>query len=161
MLFGFDLKFIGSDFAKKQKGVFRVNCLDCLDRTNVAQDFIVRKVLDLFFRNHLLGQNFKQIDSIRIQSAVSRLFADNGDCISMIYAGTGALKTSFTRKGQAGLLDFIEDMKKSAYRTYCGHFTDKAKQVTLDYILGNHSDCSKVEFFNPITKNVQNQLKLR
>lgn len=161
LLFGFHVIFKGSDTKKTQKGVFRVNCLDCLDRTNIAQDFITRKVIDLFFRNFLLGQNFKQIDSIRIQSAVSRLFADNGDAISMIYAGTGALKTAFTRKGQSGILDYFDDFKKSAYRTYCGNFTDKAKQATLDFILGNNSDSSKVEFFNPISKNVQNQLKLR
>lgn len=161
LLFGFHLTFKGSGKKKTQKGVFRVNCLDCLDRTNIGQDFITRKVVDLFFRNYLLGKNFKQIDSIRIQSAISRLFADNGDAISMIYAGTGALKTAFTRKGQSGFLDYFEDFKKSAYRTYCGNFTDKAKQATLDFILGNDSDAAKVEFFNPVSKNIQNQLKLR
>lgn len=161
LVFGFHVSFDGATNLKTQKGVFRVNCLDCLDRTNLAQDFIVRKVIDLFFRNYLLGQNFKQIDSIRIQSAVSRLFADNGDAISLIYSGTRALKTAFTRKGESGVFDYFDDFKKSAYRLYCGNFTDKAKQATLDYILGNDSEASKVEFFNPISKNVQIQLKLR
>ena len=161
LVFGFCASFVDSEKNKTQKGVFRVNCLDCLDRTNLAQDFIARKVIDLFFRNHLLGKNFKQIDSIRIQSAVSRLFSDNGDAISFIYSGTNALKTSFTRKGQSGLFDYFDDFKKSAYRIYCGNFTDKTKQDTLDYILGNNSDTSKIEFFNPISKHVQNQLKLR
>lgn len=161
LVFGFFASFVGSENVKHQKGVFRINCLDCLDRTNIAQDFISRRVIDLFFRNFLLGQNFKQIDSIRLQSSVSRLFADNGDAISMIYAGTGALKTAYTRKGQTGLLDYFEDFKKSAYRIYCGNVSDKTKQATLDYILGNNSEASKVEFFNPISKYVQNQLKLR
>jgi synaptojanin len=161
LVFGFHVSFEGATSLKTQKGVFRVNCLDCLDRTNLAQDFIVRKVVDLFFRNYLLGQNFKQIDSIRIQSAVSRLFADNGDAISLIYSGTRALKTAFTRKGQSGFFDYFDDLKKSAHRMYCGNFTDKSKQATLDYILGNNSEASKVEFFNPISKNVQTQLKLR
>ena len=161
LLFGFFSSFAGNENVKLQKGVFRVNCLDCLDRTNLAQDFISRKVIDLFFRNFLLGKNFKQIDSIRLQSSVSRLFAENGDAISMIYSGTGALKTAFTRKGQSGILDYFEDFKKSAYRIYCGNFSDKAKQATLDYILGNNAEASKVEFFNPISKYVQNQLKLR
>lgn len=161
VVFGFFVSFEQSESTKMQKGVFRVNCLDCLDRTNIAQDFIARKVIDLFFRNYLLGQNFKQIDSIRIQSAVSRLFADNGDAISFIYSGTGALKTAFTRKGQSGIFDYLDDFKKSAYRLYCGNFTDQTKQATLDSILGNNSEAPKVEFFNPISKNVQNQLKLR
>ena len=131
------------------------------DRTNIAQDFIARKVIDLFFRNFLLSQDFKQIDSIRIQSAVSRLFADNGDAISFIYAGTSALKTSLSRNGRLDFFDYVEDFKKSAYRLYYGNVTDKSKQETLDFILGNNSEVSKVEFFNPISKNVQNQLKLR
>lgn len=161
LLFGFHAVFNCSDVQKRQKGAFRVNCLDCLDRTNLAQDFITRKVIDLFFRNFLLGLNFKQIDSIRIQSAVSRLFADNGDAISFIYSGTGALKTAYTRKGRADFLDYFDDFKKSAYRIYCGNVTDKVKQATLEYILGIYSDESKVEFFNPISKQVQYQLKLR
>jgi synaptojanin len=161
LVFGFNLSCSESPNKRLQKGVFRVNCLDCLDRTNVAQDFISRKVIDLFFRNNLLGQNFKQIDSIRIQSAVSRLFSDNGDAISLIYAGTGALKTSITRKGQSGVFDYLNDFSKSAYRIYCGNFTDKAKQDTLDNILGNSTDSSEVEFFNPISKIVQTQLKTK
>lgn len=28
-----------------QKGVFRTNCMDCLDRTNVVQSVIARKLL--------------------------------------------------------------------------------------------------------------------
>ena len=161
LVFGFDAKFSETGHNRNQKGIFRVNCLDCLDRTNIAQDFIARKVIDLFFRNFLLSQDFKQIDSIRIQSAVSRLFADNGDAISFIYAGTSALKTSLSRNGRLDFFDYVEDFKKSAYRLYYGNVTDKSKQETLDFILGNNSQVSKVEFFNPISKNVQNQLKLR
>jgi hypothetical protein len=29
----------------KQRGVFRVNCIDCLDRTNVVQTAIAKRVL--------------------------------------------------------------------------------------------------------------------
>ena len=34
----------GSD--RRQKGVLRVNCIDCLDRTNVVQGFIARHHLE-------------------------------------------------------------------------------------------------------------------
>lgn len=34
-------------FICEQSGVFRVNCVDCLDRTNVVQTAIARTVLDL------------------------------------------------------------------------------------------------------------------
>ena len=29
----------------EQKGVYRVNCLDCLDRTNVVQSYVAKEVL--------------------------------------------------------------------------------------------------------------------
>lgn len=31
--------------AKKQRGVVRTNCVDCLDRTNVVQSVIARRIL--------------------------------------------------------------------------------------------------------------------
>ena len=36
---------------RKQSGVLRINCIDCLDRTNVVQGWLARKQLD-----HLLVQ---------------------------------------------------------------------------------------------------------
>lgn len=30
---------------KKQKGIVRTNCVDCLDRTNVVQSVIAKKIL--------------------------------------------------------------------------------------------------------------------
>lgn len=157
-VFGYFAAFSDVETKRSQKGVFRVNCLDCLDRTNIAQDFIARNVADLFFRNYLIGKEFKQIDSIRIQSIVSRLFAENGDAISLIYAGTKALKTSITRNGSSGFSDYLSDFKKSATRLYCGNVTDKAKQEALDYILSNTAETAKVEFFNPVSKIIQSKL---
>lgn len=157
-VFGYYLETNDQVASKSQKGVFRVNCFDCLDRTNMAQDYITRKVVDLFFRNYLIGSNFKQIDSIRIQSCIGHLFADNGDAISMIYAGTPALRSSHTRNGQLGFSDYISDVKKSAFRLYCGNVTDKAKQESVDLLLGMGNVETSVELFNPISQLVQNQI---
>lgn len=33
-----------SGVARKQQGVMRTNCIDCLDRTNVVQGMFARKV---------------------------------------------------------------------------------------------------------------------
>ncbi len=157
-IFGYYLENSDRSASRTQKGIFRVNCFDCLDRTNMSQDYITRKVVDLFFRNFLIGSNFKQLDSIRIQSSISHLFADNGDAVSMIYAGTAALRSSLTRNGQLGFSDYIEDMKKSAYRLYCGNVTDKAKQESVDLLLGLGNVVTSVELFNPVSELVQSQL---
>ncbi len=86
------------------------------------------------------------------------MFADNGDAVSMIYAGTAALRSSLTRNGQLGFSDYIEDMKKSAYRLYCGNVTDKAKQESVDLLLGLGNVVTSVELFNPVSELVQSQL---
>ena len=86
-----------SSIVQTQQGVFRVNCLDCLDRTNVVQTAVVRKSLDLFFQ-----ENFKNFALERFSDfpAFNEIWANNGDALSYIYTGTGALKSSFTRSGK-------------------------------------------------------------
>lgn len=77
----------------EQMGVFRTNCLDCLDRTNVIQGIISQIAIDSFLghRDQLVGEDFWIVHG--------GLWADAGDALSKIYAGTGALKSSFTRTG--------------------------------------------------------------
>lgn len=62
----------------QQKGVFRTNCLDCLDRTNLVQGIFSRMALEHFFdkRHEFVGQEFW----MRHQT----LWADNGDVSGLI-----------------------------------------------------------------------------
>lgn len=131
-LFGFFYYDYNSKAAlRTQKGVFRVNCLDCLDRTNVVQEFISRKVIELFVRSYLiLGENGTLLREL------ASIWADNGDVLSIIYAGTKALKTSFTRTGRMGIFAIVDDMTKSAKRAIVHNFKDKDKQKAIDDLLG-------------------------
>ena len=64
------------------------------------------------------------------------MWANHGDDISLQYAGTGALKSGFTRTGvrtKAGLLD---DGVKSGMRYYLNNFQDGHKQDALDLVTG-------------------------
>ena len=60
------------------------------------------------------------------------LWAENGDALSRIYAGTGALNTSFTRSGKRTLAGVLSDATKSVSRAYINNFQDKGKQVAID-----------------------------
>ena len=69
-----------------QQGVFRINCIDCLDRTNNVQLTLGMIALTM------------QITSLKIQVDVNNLvdrlrnmWLINGDHISRIYTGTGAI----------------------------------------------------------------------
>jgi len=55
--------------------------------------------------------------------------------LSKIYAGTGALKSSFTRHGKMSLAGALADARKSATRIYINNFADKGRQNTIDMLL--------------------------
>lgn len=70
-----------------------------LDRTNFVEDILSRTTLEQYlfnFRNEWIG-------SSTIWSNHRELWAENGDALSRIYAGTGALNTSVTRSGKRTL----------------------------------------------------------
>ncbi|KAF9780045.1 inositol polyphosphate phosphatase [Thelephora terrestris] len=140
-----------------QKGVFRTNCLDCLDRTNFVQDIISRTALEQYLQ--LIRREW--IHSGSLWSYHRELWAENGDALSKIYAGTGALNTSFTRSGKRTLAGVLSDTTKSLSRAYINNFQDKSKQIAIDTLLGNLSDSRPVTIFDPIHDTVRVALEQR
>lgn len=139
----------------QQEGVFRTNCLDCLDRTNLIQTLISHMAFESFLihRGERASSDF--------WTRHSTLWADNGDALSRIYAGTGALKSSFTRTGKMSLAGAIADARKSATRLYINNFADKARQNTIDLLLGRLVGQSPVHLFDPISDFVSGELAKR
>ena len=58
------------------------------------------------------------------------VWADNADYCSVQYAGTGALKTDFTRTGKRTYLGAVKDGLNSATRYYYNNFADGVRQVS-------------------------------
>ncbi|KAG9101703.1 inositol polyphosphate 5-phosphatase [Ceratobasidium sp. 370] len=114
-----------------QTGVFRTNCLDCLDRTNFVQDILSKLNLEFYLRN----VHREWVSSALIWSNHRELWAENGDALSRIYAGTGALNTSFTRSGKRTFAGLLSDATKSVARSYINNFQDKGKQAAIDLLL--------------------------
>jgi hypothetical protein len=139
----------------QQEGVFRTNCLDCLDRTNLIQTIISQMAIGAF-----LGHQGEQAAS-DFWMRHSSLWADNGDALSRIYAGTGALKSSFTRHGKMSLAGAIADARKSATRLYINNFADKGRQNTIDVLLGRLVGQAPVHLFDPINDYVTAELNKR
>jgi len=139
----------------QQEGVFRTNCLDCLDRTNLIQTIISQMAIESF-----LGHRGERAAS-DFWMRHSSLWADNGDALSKIYAGTGALKSSFTRHGKMSLAGAIADARKSATRLYINNFADKGRQNTIDVLLGRMVGQTPVHLFDPINDYVTAELAKR
>jgi synaptojanin len=139
----------------QQEGVFRTNCLDCLDRTNLVQTIISQMAVETFLEHR------GEIAASDFWSRHANLWADNGDSLSKIYAGTGALKSSFTRTGKMSFAGAIADVRKSATRLYYNNFADKARQATIDTLLGRLVGQAPVVLFDPISDFVAIELQRR
>ncbi|XP_019727076.1 synaptojanin-1 [Hippocampus comes] len=75
--------------ARSQGGTIRTNCLDCLDRTNSVQAFFALEMLAKQLEE--MGLTEKPQLVARFQEVFRTMWSANGDSVSKIYAGTGAL----------------------------------------------------------------------
>uniref|UniRef100_A0A3P9K7N4 Inositol polyphosphate-5-phosphatase F n=1 Tax=Oryzias latipes TaxID=8090 RepID=A0A3P9K7N4_ORYLA len=119
----------------KQEGFFRVNCVDCLDRTNVVQAAIARVVMEQQLKK--LGvMPPEQPLPLKCYRIYQVMWANNGDTISRQYAGTAALKGDFTRTGERKLAGVMKDGVNSANRYYLNRFRDAYRQAVIDLMMG-------------------------
>lgn len=76
---------------------------------------------------------------LQLEAVYRVLWADHGDEISRQYAGTGAMKSAFTRTGKRDLAGLLDDGTKSLTRYFLNNFKDGAKQDALDLVTGNYT----------------------
>ncbi|CAL0302629.1 unnamed protein product [Lupinus luteus] len=122
---------------EEQKGVVRHNCIDSLDRTNVTQCYLAEKSLNL---------QLQRIGVLTLTEGISMfgeeygkfrtLWAEQGDEISLEYAGTYALKGDLVRYGKQTLFGMIKDGMSSISRYYLNNFHDGD---ALDLISGHYT----------------------
>ncbi|EGI61638.1 SAC1 phosphatase, partial [Acromyrmex charruanus] len=130
-----------------QDGVFRTNCIDCLDRTNVVQSMLAKRVLnEVLSRLEILR---KVEDHPAFENLFKQIWADNADVISIQYSGTGALKTDFTRTGKRTKLGAMKDGLNSLTRYYKNNFADGYRQDSLELFLGRYivqdGECTSIQ----------------
>ncbi|XP_033341433.1 synaptojanin [Megalopta genalis] len=107
----------------EQTGTIRTNCLDCLDRTNCVQTFFALEILGK--QLGLLKLLEKQQMVSRFEEVFRQMWINNGNEVSKIYAGTGAIQ------GSSKLMDGA----RSAARTIQNNLLDSSKQEAIDILL--------------------------
>lgn len=107
----------------EQRGTLRTNCLDCLDRTNCVQTFIGLQIL--VKQLEVLNLHEKQQIVSRFEEVFRQMWVNNGNEVSKIYAGTGAIQ------GGSKLMDGA----RSAARTIQNNLLDNSKQEAIDILL--------------------------
>lgn len=121
---------------RTQTGIVRTNCMDCLDRTGVAQCAFAGRALEKELESEgiqidLHGDSSTQWFNI--------LWADNGDAISKQYASTAALKGDYTRTRKRDYRGALNDLGLTLSRYYNNIVNDYFSQACIDYLLGNVS----------------------
>lgn len=155
--FSFDVR--ENRVISEQKGCFRTNCLDCLDRTNLVQQLISHETFKLFLLDFDILHSHQINNESEYMQKHNVLWANHGDQISQIYAGTNALKSSFTRKGKMSFAGAISDATKSVSRLYINNFVDKGKQQNIDGLLGRLPDQHPVQIYDPENNYITERLE--
>lgn len=155
--FAYDVK--EKKIMHEQTGVFRTNCLDCLDRTNLVQQVISLAAFRCFLQDFNVVDKRETTDESDCVIQHNTLWADHGDMISQIYTGTNALKSSFSRKGKMSLAGALSDATKSVSRMYINNFMDKGKQQNIDALLGRLPHQIAVQLYDPVNEYVTNKLE--
>ncbi|EIN13658.1 hypothetical protein PUNSTDRAFT_117371 [Punctularia strigosozonata HHB-11173 SS5] len=120
-----------------QTGVVRTNCMDNLDRTNVAQAAFAKWTLNRQLKAVGVMAEHDNVDNHEDLSFDFRfLWSNHADAISRAYSGTEALKTDFTRTGKRTKKGAFEDFLKSAGRYFKNNYFDGPRQDAFDLVTG-------------------------
>lgn len=138
--FGYSVASSGK-LERKQTGVLRTNCMDCLDRTNVVQSAAARRALEIQLKSEGIDLSI-QADT----QWFNTLWADNGDAVSKQYASTAAMKGDFTRTRKRNYKGALTDAGLSISRFYSGIVNDYFLQTAIDFLVGNVTSVVFEEF---------------
>eukprot|EP00397_Hematodinium_sp_SG-2012_P013149 GEMP01013343.1.p1 GENE.GEMP01013343.1~~GEMP01013343.1.p1 ORF type:complete len:804 (+),score=134.05 GEMP01013343.1:75-2486(+) len=159
-----DFGFTGSN--QGQKGVIRTNCMDCLDRTNVAQFivawFVFLRIISKAFPAiqafeqegepkekeqpswfaSVFGSEEQTGDSLL--SMMRELWANMGDRLSTLSTGTSSILSGQLRN-KSEAFNVFDTVRRTVERSYNANFEDSNKnQAYLALINGGHMSRSSV-----------------
>ncbi|WFD31185.1 phosphoinositide 5-phosphatase [Malassezia sp. CBS 17886] len=149
-----------------QRGVLRINCFDCLDRTNIVEGFLSHTALRDWFRRVVHGADVpariaddRALAQLRAAAnlpgalwpAHGHLWAANGDgacagerltsALSQISTGTGSLNSDYMRSGvKKSFAGRLGDAAKSASRC-----VPRASRTDASMYMNNFQDRGKQE----------------
>ena len=130
----------GKEILSRQKGVTRINCLDCLDRTNIVMSRLAWYMLGWELRSVGRGlvAEFDDMENEAV-AGFKALWVENGDALSRQYTGAGSSASTAVRTGKDGFMSLIEQSMTGIERFYSAAYDDAKKQDGIDTLLGKHS----------------------
>lgn len=128
---------VSGEAPRFQSGVLRTNCIDCLDRTNVAQ--YAYGLAALGRQLHAMGlTDIPKVDpDSSIAAALMDMYQSMGDALAQQYGGSAAHNTVFPeRQGKWKATTQSREFLKSIKRYYSNTYTDGEKQDAINLFLG-------------------------
>jgi len=124
----------------EQRGVLRTNCIDCLDRTNVAQ--FSAGVCALGQQLLVMGVtgSAELEQGQAVVSVLMDMYSEIGDCLALQYGGSEAHKKVASGNNasvQGPSMGKHKEFLTSIRRYYSNTFTDRLKQDAMNLFLGN------------------------
>jgi len=132
---------------REQKGIVRTNCLDCLNRTNIAQTWLAlqsaaTQLAEL--ADDLSSDELSSVDS-SLQATLRRMWGDTGDVLSVQYTGfsnlssvsksSGLEETNVRRSFVQRAGQMVEKGVKAANRYIQEQFLEDNRQQAIDLML--------------------------
>ncbi|XP_050205895.1 LOW QUALITY PROTEIN: phosphatidylinositol-3-phosphatase SAC1 [Mercurialis annua] len=128
---------IGGEEPRFQSGVLRTNCIDCLDRTNVAQYAYGLAALGRQLHAMRMTDIPKVDPDSTIAAALMDMYQSMGDALAQQYGGSAAHNTVFPeRQGKWKATTQSREFIKSIKRYYSNAYTDGEKQDAINLFLG-------------------------
>ncbi|KAK3220618.1 hypothetical protein Dsin_014588 [Dipteronia sinensis] len=120
-----------------QKGVLRTNCIDCLDRTNVAQ--YCYGLVSLGHQLYTLG--LVESPNINLYNPLAedlmKMYETMGDTLALQYGGSAAHNKIFCeRRGQWKAATHSQEFFRTLQRYYSNAYVDAEKQDAINVFLG-------------------------
>jgi len=100
------------------------------------------------------GKPFEEFSNKTLETAFRNLWTDNADVLSILYTGTPALKTDFTRTGKRTYKGAIDDGVNSMTRYFINNFYDgyfvDCCDVSTKKVTPKQGIVKERPFFSPI-----------
>ncbi|XP_078429542.1 phosphoinositide phosphatase SAC2-like isoform X2 [Wolffia australiana] len=124
--------------AMLQRGVLRTNCIDCLDRTNVAQYAFGLVAFGRQLHNLGLTELANAGLATPLADELLTLYEMMGDTLAMQYGGSGAHNQVFCEKrGQWKASIQSQELLRIIQRYYSNTYADAEKQDAMNLFLGH------------------------
>ncbi|KAL3232584.1 hypothetical protein RNJ44_04500 [Nakaseomyces bracarensis] len=143
----------------EQQGIFRTNCVDCLGRSNLAQQIISIVAFRTFLEDSRIIKCSDYIEDKEFYIMHNKLWEENGQEIARIHTRNPSDNNILQKKSKLSLSGRLSSVKNSVSRKYFNPFTEKDELIAIDDLLGRGEKQYVVEIFDNLSDNISNSLE--